>query len=282
MERARLSLSFALLALLTACESLEDRAQYLTGPDAIVWTGDSDFTVTGQDDMKGHLNLSQGVLTVYLTGFPPTTKVTLGADSMDVRDIGAAQVETPMTAFYGSVSTQDFLKGSIEGASLELQAPGQPAFSFALPAMDALLLENHLATVAEGPLLYVGEEATAVTPPKTIHWNHGASNELLGVQAATLGGIDAIALTEEVVADTKICPGYEAGGGATQDLTLKLVEHKLSLVDRRTGTSLAEQSFPPIDRCPDSTFQLSGEAFETTTVLPEADIRAWLEGQLGG
>lgn len=271
---------FLLISLLTGCESLEDRAKYLTGPDAIEWTSDQKFIVSGQDDMRGSLNMSQGVLTVYLTGFPPGTKATLGADSMDVRDIGACQVETPMTVYFGSVSTEDFLRGKVEGVSLELEAPGQQAFSVALPAQTALLLRDHLATVVDGPLLYVGEEATAVTPPATIYWYHGASNDLIGVQAATLGGIDAIALTEEVVADTKICPGYEAGDGSLQDLTLELVEHVVTVVDRRTGTAVAEQGFPPIDNCPTSTFQFNGGAFKTQTVLPEDDIRTWLEGQV--
>ncbi len=267
-----------LIALLTGCESLEDRARYLTGPDAIVWKSDSKFTVSGQDDMKGSINFSEGVLTVYLSGFPPGTQATLGSQTAAVRDIGAAQVETEMTAFFGSVSTQDWLRGMVEGASLQLQAPGKEVFSIPLPAQQALLLDQHLATVVEAPLLYVGEQATAVSPPATIFWHYGATNELLGVQAATLGGIDAIAIVKEVEVGTRTCPGYEAGDGSTRDLTLKLTDHVVTVYDRRTGSSLAEQSFPPIDQCPGSTFSFSGQAFETQTVLPDAEIRTWLEG----
>ncbi len=271
-----------LLALIAGCESLEDRAKYLTGPDVIEWQSNDRFTVTGQDDMRGSVNLSQGILKVYLSGFPPATKFTLGDQSMDVRDNGAADLETEMTPFFGSISTADFLRGKVEGASLELQAPGQPAFTVVLPPRDALMLEIHLASVKEGPLLYVGEQATAVPTPKTIHWYHGASNDLVGVQATHLAGIDAIAITEEVTAGTRICPGYQAGDGSERDLTLRLTDHVVTVYDRRTGTPLVEHSFPPIDRCPGSTFTMQGQAFETQTVLPEDDIRAWLTEQVAG
>jgi hypothetical protein len=105
---------------------------------------------------------------------------------------------------------------------------------------------------------------------------------MLGVQASTLAGIDAIAVMTEVETGRRVCPGYQAGDGNVVDLTLKLTEHVIKVYDRRTGTSSSEQGFPPIDRCPDSSFSFQGQAFETQTVLPEADIRAWLEGQVAG
>lgn len=270
-----------MIGLLAGCESLDERSQYLTGADAIEWPSDSDFTVAAQPDMKGHLNLNDGVLSVYLTGFPPGTQATLGTQTVAVRDNGAANLQTEMTVYFGTVSTDDFLRGKVEGASLQVEAPGQAAFALPLPAQDALLLDKHLLAVTEGPLLYLGEEAVAVRPPKTLFWNHGATNEILGAPAATLGQIDAIAVLGEAPAGERVCPGYQGDDGSIKDLTLELTEYTVTIYDRRTGETLGAQGFAPIDQCPTSTFEFDGQSFKTKTVMPEDPVRAWLEAQLG-
>lgn len=270
--------SLALFGLSACEEALEDRARHLTGPEAIEWTSGQRFVVAAQPEMRGYLNLSDGMLEVSLTGFPPGTQATLGSQTVAVRDNGAANLETRMTAYYGAVSTRSFLEGKVEGASLELAAPGQPSFVVTLPAQTARVLDTHLLSVAEGPLLYVGETPVAVKPPRSLFWHHGADNEILGAPAATLGQIDAIGVLRSAATGQRVCPAYQGKDGSVADLTLELTEYSVTVYDRRTGEALADRSFPPVDRCPDSSFQFAGKVFKTTTVLPEADVRAWLAG----
>lgn len=270
-----------LVPLLGACESLEERAQYLTGPEAIVWTSDEDFAVQGQDDMKGHINATNSSLHVYLTGFPPGTVVSVGDQTNTVRSNGAANIEAPVTSLFGRVSTEDFLAASIEGVGLTLRPPGREPFSVALPAQDVSRPDAHLLSIVNGALLYAGEETNvAARPPGTIYWPHGASHDLVGAPAETFGDIDAIATMEHVVSGIRVCSGYQGSGGGSRELTLELVEHVVRVYDRRTGTSLMENRFAPIDRCPDSAFTFEGQAFRTQTVLPEDDIRTWLQAQV--
>lgn len=48
------------LSALSACTDLASRSEYLTGPEAFVWSEDEGFTIQGKKKMAGDMLLSDG------------------------------------------------------------------------------------------------------------------------------------------------------------------------------------------------------------------------------
>lgn len=265
----------SVLLTLTACESLEERAQYLTGPDVIEWTSDDAYTIRGQKDMRGGVTVSSMGLYAYLTGFPPGTELRAGDDAVTAAENGAANLEAQVTAFYGTVSTSDMLNAKLEGLTLSITAPGGEAIAVPVPPQDVYLLEDHLASVTEGPLRYAGEDATD-GQVDTIYWQYGTDNYFIGDPAPTLGDIDAIAVESQTEVSVLTCPGYVGDDGVERDLAVGQMQTTVQVYGRRSGQVLHTQVFEPIPGCPTSVFTFDDDAFKTTSNMPTEQIRVWL------
>jgi hypothetical protein len=265
---------FALLTL-TACESLEERGQYLTGPDVIEWKNGDAYTIKGQKDMRGGASVSSAGMYAYLTGFPPGTELRAGEHAVTASEHGAANLDAPVTAFYGTVSTSDMLEGTVEGIVLTITAPGGEAIPVPLPPQTVYLLEDHLATVGDGPLLYVGEDATDGAID-TIYWQYGTDHYFLGEPAPTLADVDAVAVESQTEVSVLTCPGYVGDDGVERDLAVGQMQTTVQVYGRRSGKVLHTQVFEPIPGCPTSVFTFDDDAFKTTSNMPTEQIRVWL------
>jgi hypothetical protein len=274
--------AWVLAALLWAgCEDLEERAMYLTGPDAFTWESDSRFRIAGNDAMWGQANVFDGErLQLFVKGFPPGTVVTAGTSAATVDDEGDAMVETNVAALLGSIPTESLEQASLEQAHMSVQPPGRDAIRVPLRPLRVYPTEVLLRT-KEAPLLFEGESATD-GPPRNVIWFPGiGEHAVLGAPAPTLADLDAVAVVERPAGTTRTCSGYVDEQNQPQpDVQVQLKETVVTIHARRTGRALATTRFPPVDECPSWLTVQRGREEVRDSPLPEDAVVAWLTAQL--
>ncbi len=265
---------------LVGCGSLEERAQYLTGPEVFVWGDGSQFRIQGKDKMWGAQNLASGDLSFHVHGFPPGTALTIGEQTATVDDEGFAMLEVRVASLYGTIATADLEEASLDDLAVSVAVPGGATFDVPLQPETVYGLDDLLEAAAEGPVLFAGESSVE-GPIRNVIWFHSIHRHLLGAGAPTLADLDAVAVATRLEGSTKTCTGYvDDDGKPAPDIELRLRETKVTIYERRTGREVATRTFGADEECPTWAVGDPSKVDRRDSPVPDADIVAWLETQV--
>lgn len=269
--------------LLVGCENLEQRTKYLTGPDAFEWESDIRFRIKEEKDMWGQAMIVDGSYSLFVKGFPPGTTISVGTATATVDEEGDAMVETKVVALFGSLPTESLGQpdATIDGSVFTVTPPGAGAIEVKIPPQSAYGVKDTLLTVASGPLLFSGETSTE-GPVRNAVWFHGIERRLIGAPAPTLADLDAVVIVVRPDSDkTKVCTGYTDDAGKPQpDVTMRLKDTVVKIIERRTGRVVAETSFPPSEECPTWLTAKEGAAEVRDSYEPSDAMLAWITDQI--
>ncbi len=95
--------------------------------------------------------------------------------------------------------------------------------------------------------------------------------------AKKLSDIDLVGVrTKHESTRTKKCDGYKKVGGT---VTIKMVDYKVAIYDRREGKLLKEHVIQAEDRCP-SFVSVDKETKTANAYANSSDVETWLRAQL--
>lgn len=279
----RLFLLGACATPLLACENLEKRAQYLTGPEAFEWVSDNRFHIKGEKDMWGQADISQEDLSVFFRGFPPGTTLTVGLETVTADDKGYASAQTNIAALFGTLPTDAVGKSeaTLENAFITITPPNKDAIEIPLPPKTIYGAKDTLLSATRGPVLFTGE-TNAEGPIRSAIWWHGSQQKVIGAPAPTIADIDAVVIVERSEASTsKNCTGYVDDKGNSQpDVTIELKDTIVTMYERRMGRKVATKTFPPDEKCPDLLTVEKGRKEVRDSYEQWDEIHAWITAQL--
>jgi hypothetical protein len=245
-----------------------------SGPVELAWTNEYEFGVKGDPGARGHVMLDKNFLKIFVENFPQGTTLELGSASGVVGEYGSGSVELDVRDKLGALPVELNEAKLDAGVPLVLKPTNQPAVTLKLqPQRVSFQIDDMLKKAENGPLLF-GNEAPHEGPPRSImvvNYNHS----LFGA-AQKLADVDALAF-EHLLAQkgTKVCGGYSSGGKKMPDLTLRLKETEVTVIDRRAGKVLQKKTFAPSAECPMFVMTRSGENAVDSSV-PDKDVDAWL------
>jgi hypothetical protein len=265
--------------LLGSCQNLEQRTKYLTGSDAFEWESDIRFRITQEKDMWGQAMIVDGTYSLFVKGFPPGTTISVGTATATVDEEGDAMVETKVVALFGSLPTASLGQpdATIDGSVFTVTPPGAAAIEVKIPPQPAYGVKDTLLTVASGPLLFSGETSTE-GPVRSAVWIDGIERRLIGAPAPTLADLDAVVIVVRPDSErTKVCSGYTDDAGKPQpDVTMRLKDTVVKIIERRTARVVAETSFPASEECPTWLTAQKGVEEVRDSYEPTEAMLAWI------
>lgn len=274
-------MSLLFLSALSACTDLASRAEYLTGPEAFVWE-DQDFKVEGQKKMKGSINLSDGELKIWFSGFPPGTAFGIGENTSLAGEEGYGDVTGNVASAFGSLAvSEEWNTAELSGLSASVTAPGGQAFQVSLPAATVYFPGEALREgIVKGPVLYEGETA-GEAPIANVYMYNGYDNVVFG-SPKTFADFDGVAVVTRTTLKEVVCDGYvDEAGNAAPNVILERQDARVDLYGRRSGKIVATHTFPPADdRCPDNVFSFDNGQQKRPSFVPKEAIAEWVESQL--
>ncbi|MED5370312.1 MAG: hypothetical protein VX899_04785 [Myxococcota bacterium] len=282
-------MSLLALATFTACSTpLQERAQFLTGPEAFVWSDDR-FEVQGEDEMRGSVSLSDGELSVYFFGFPPGTELLVGDTTVSADAEGRMKADVSAFAYFNSIklpapNESSWNTGTLGGLTLQVTPPGGQAFSVPVPDQTVYFPGEDLVEAAKrGPVLFHGETNADPEQIKAIYYDNGYDEVVLGM-AQTIGELDALAFVQRVTVKEITCDGYvDEAGNPTSPVILQVQDAKVQVFGRRSGKVLAEKTFPSKNEdCPSSVYSFDSSQQKRSSHMPREEMQAWVKAQVSG
>ncbi len=268
---------------LCGCQNLEQRTKYLTGPEAFEWESDIRFHIKDEKDMWGQAMIVDGNYSLFVKGFPPNTTISVGTATATVDADGDAMVETKVVALFGSLKTESLGEpdATIDGSVFTITPPGASAIAVTIPPQSAYGVKDTLLTVANGPLLFSGETSTE-GPVRNAVWFDGIERRLFGAPAPTLADLDAVVIVVRPDSErTKVCTGYTDDAGRPQpNVTMRLKDTVVKIIERRTGRVAAETTFPPSEECPSWLTAQAGVEEVRDSYEPSEAMQAWITGRI--
>ena len=269
--------------MLGGCKNLDERAKYLSSADAFEWESDIRFRIKDEKDMWGQAMITEGTYSMFVRDFPPGTTISVGNATATVDGEGFASVETNVVSMFGSLPTASVgePEARIEGAVFTVTPPGGSAIEVKIPPQRAYGVKEALLAVANGPLLFSGETGTQ-GPIRNAVWFDGIERRVIGAAAPTVADLDAVVIVVRPDNDrTKVCTGYTDDAGKTQpDVTMRLKDTVVKIIERRTGRVAAETSFPPSEECPNWLTTKEGVPEVRDSYEPTDAMLAWVTDQI--
>ncbi len=267
-----LASSVALLGT-SGCKDLDGRSKYLTGPEVFQWTSHQ-FSVREQDDMWGAVNLSRGSLSIFVREFPPGTELEVVAESATVSDEGYAAIkDVSILHLLGPIPLDTIGEAELNGLTFTVTPPGLDSVRVPIPPIRVLFVDELILANIDGPLPFEGDPSESPGPPRNAVWFHNFGHSMFGKPAPVLSDVDAFVKLERTGTRTKICSGYKDDQGrSAPDVTLKLQDTVVTVHARRSGSTFAAKTFPPVEECPRYVVGRTGD----TSKEPTEAIEAWL------
>jgi hypothetical protein len=272
----RMLLLLALATVLWGCGRKNVTTQKaFSGPIQIAWNNEYEFTVKGQPSMKGTSLLDKSFLKVMVQNFPPGTMLELGTASGVVGSYGSGSVALDVKEKLGALPVELGEAKLDAGVPLVVKPANQPPLTVKLlPQRVSFHIDDMLKKAENGPLLF-GKEPPHEGRPRSlmvVNYNHSVFGS-----AATLADLDALAFEHllPAVKGQKVCGGYSSAGKKLPDLTLRLKETEVTVIDRRTGAVYKKNTFPPDTTCPMFVMTKAGENAVDSS-RPAQAIDDWL------
>jgi hypothetical protein len=253
----------ALLALLglCACKGLPGKsdssgssaapgAPAVGAPLALTWEQPYKLAATGSSANATFFATKEAdkpplKLQATFMSFPKGTKVTVGTETGSVGDGGFFNTLVEIKPVVLKQSLDD-LKGPIDlGLTVTIEAPGAAAVTTPLPKQDVKdSLRSALLKARDG--LSFGDGDVAAAKPRSVAVISGFSDlEFIG-SGKNLKEVDWVAIAEDQPTPrlTKTCQFKEGPS------SLKVFDANAVILDRRSGSKIAEQVLKASDECP--------------------------------
>lgn len=206
---------------------------------------------------------------------PKGTKVRVGDQSAVTDERGSTALKVPIADAIGGLAPKDALRFDYKfdpKLTLELELPDGTKVTTQVPGSAVNYgVQKAFEALKDKPVLF-GKEPLEPQTKHSVVLATTLQPEVLGA-AATLREVDWVALADKLPGRAgKMCTGYKGKDEkATMSLPLDMVDHEITIYERKTAKVIDSKKFIAPEKCP--MFVMGDKA---TTYPDNEEIKKWL------
>ncbi|MEO1270476.1 MAG: hypothetical protein AAFX99_20505 [Myxococcota bacterium] len=265
-------------------KSAKSKAKSTKTPPKTNWTNHYELRLEGMSEAKATFFLRGGntngkapmFINAYFNNFPDGTEFKVGTDEASANTSGYATLDVDMRPMAGAIKVDDIQNAKVDlGLKIVIDMPGYKPINEKLPPQTAKsAVGAMLAQVRDKPVTFTGEPKDTGRKPAMAMVEGETSMSSFKVlgPAERVWDIDLVGISTKQESDrTRLCKGYDK---APEGVTIKMVDAKVELYDRRSGDLLTESVVKARNACP-SFVMINRDDMSAKTYASTRNIESW-------